>query len=61
MYEQSFSALKMMTREQWKLRMEGQLFSFQKELQVTGFEELRAYIDQHLQGMQIWEEADHGS
>ena len=60
LFEQSFSALKTMTREQWKLRMEGQLFSFEKELHVTGFEELRAYIDQHLQGMKIWEEADHG-
>ena len=59
LYEQSFSALRAMTKEQWRLRLEGQLFSTHTELHVTGYEELRAYIDEHLQGIDIWEAMDH--
>ena len=59
LYEQSFSALRAMTKEQWKLRLEGQLFSTHTELHVTSYEELRAYIDKQLQGIDIWEALDH--
>jgi hypothetical protein len=59
LYEQSFSALHSMTKEEWKLRLEGQLFSNRNELHVTSYEELRAYIDEQLQCIDLWRAMDH--
>ena len=59
LYEQSFSALKAMTKEEWKLRLGGQLFSTREELKVTSYEELRTFIGEHLRGIEIWEAIDH--
>ena len=59
LYEQSFSALRAMTKEEWKLRLSGQLFSTHDELHVTSYEELRAFIEEHLQGIDIWEATEY--
>ena len=58
-FEQSFSALRAMTKEQWKLRLEGQLFSTHSEIHVTGYDELRAYIDEQLKDIDIWGALEH--
>lgn len=59
LYEQSLSALHAMTREQWQLRMEGQLFCSQRDIHVTDYDDLRAYIEEHLKGLKIWEDSKH--
>jgi len=56
--ELSFSALESLSEEDWKLRIEGQLFQTGKELKVTSYEELRAYIQQELRGA-IHKEVHH--
>lgn len=54
-YEQSLSALQNMTKERWELRMEGQLFCSGKRLNVTGYDELRAFITEQLKDIEIME------
>ena len=39
-----FSAQRSQTREQWQLRIEGQLYSTGQKLKVTDFDELKEYI-----------------
>ena len=36
------------TREQWKIRIEGQLFNSGRRLNITPYEELRAFIAEEL-------------
>lgn len=48
LYEQDAAALERQSEEDWKLRLEGRLFEAGKKLNVTGFEELRAFIKQEL-------------
>lgn len=48
LYEQDAAALERQSEEDWKLRLEGRLFEAGKELNVTGFEELRAFIKREL-------------
>ena len=50
LHEQTFSALENMTKNDWELRMEGQIFETGKRLKVTGFDELKEYITQELGG-----------
>ena len=47
-HELSYSALADQTEQDWKLRIEGQLYETGKHLQVTSFEELREYIREEL-------------
>ena len=51
LHEQSLSALERMTKDDWELRIEGQLYDTGKKLNVTGFDELRRYIMQELGGV----------
>ena len=59
LYEQSLASLHKLTKEEWKLRMEGKLFASRGELHVTSYEELRAFIEEQLQGVEIWEAMNH--
>ena len=47
-HEQDISAIDAQSEQDWKLRLEGQLFETGKKLNVTGFDELRMYIKQSL-------------
>jgi len=47
-HEQDAAALERQSEGDWKLRLEGRLFEAGKKLNVTGFEELRAFIKQEL-------------
>ena len=49
--ELSLSALAEQNEQDWKLRMEGQLFETGKKLDVTPFAELREYIRQELSSL----------
>ena len=46
--EKSLAELRTQTREQWQLRIEGQLFNCGVHLNVTGFDELQSFIRQEL-------------
>lgn len=50
-HEMSLSALAEQDEQDWKLRMQGQLFETGKKLDVTPFQELRSYILQELSEM----------
>lgn len=50
-HEMSLSALAEQDEQDWKLRMQGQLFETGKKLDVTPFQELRSYIREELSGM----------
>ena len=51
LHEQTLAALENMTKSDWELRMEGQLFETGKRLNVTGYDELKKYITQELGGV----------
>jgi hypothetical protein len=55
-HEMSLSALAEQKEQDWKLRMEGQLFETGKRINVTPFAELKAYIRQELSGITNTEE-----
>jgi len=48
LYEQDLAALERQSEEDWKLRLEGRLFESGKKRNVTGFEELKAFIQREL-------------
>ena len=54
-HELSLSALAEQSEQDWKLRMEGQLFETGKKINVTPFAELRDYIRQELSSITILE------
>lgn len=54
-HELSLSALERMSEQDWKLRMEGQLFETGKKINITHFTVLREYIQQHLSGINLQE------
>ena len=60
-YELSLSALHHLTKDEWQLRIEGQLCSNGTPLRVTSYEELRAFIEQELKDTELWEEKQHES
>jgi len=43
----------------WKIRLQGQFVDTGKKLNVTPFEELKKYIEQELQGIDLQEEYDY--
>ena len=47
-HEQSYETLANMNKEEWNLRVKGQLFETGTSFKVTGFDELRAYITEQL-------------
>lgn len=53
--EKSLSDLTHLTKEEWKIRLEGQLCSTGKTLNVTPYEELKAFIQEEL-GDLFWED-----
>lgn len=50
--EHTLAELAAQSETEWKLRLEGQLYETGKKLNVTGFEELRVYINNELSGVQ---------
>ena len=53
--ESSMSELANQTREQWKIRIDGQLFNSGHRLSITPYEELKAFIQEEL-GDLFWED-----
>ena len=51
LHDKSIPELAAQSEPDWKLRIEGQLFESGKKLAVTGFDELRAYIREQLNGL----------
>jgi len=47
-HEQSYETLANMKKEEWNLRVKGQLFETGTSFKVTGFDELRTYITEQL-------------
>ena len=47
-HEQSIAALAEQSEKDWKLRIDGQLCDTGNNLNVTGFDELRTYINQEI-------------
>ena len=47
------------TAEEWKISMEGRLFSTGMKLNITPYEEIKAFIQEEL-GDLYWEEDVHG-
>ena len=48
LHEQTLEALQNQSEKEWKLRLQGQLFETGKELNVTNFDVLKAYINEQL-------------
>ena len=48
--------LEAQSEDEWKLRIEGQLYETGKKLNVTGYEDLRIYIKNELSGVSPKEE-----
>ena len=51
--EKSVDELQRQSEADWMLRLEGQLFETGNKLRVTGFDELKRFIAQELQGIDI--------
>ena len=52
-HEKSVVELERQSEADWMLRLEGQLFDTGNKLNVTGFDELKRYITQELQGIDL--------
>ena len=52
-YSKSVDELKNQKEKEWKLRLEGQLYDTGKKMNITPFEELKAYIDEQLKGVEF--------
>ena len=55
LHELSLSALEGQSEQDWKLRLEGQLFETGKKINITSFGVLREYIQQQLIGINLQE------
>lgn len=49
-HEQSLAALESQSEEDWKLRLQGELFETGKKINVTNFDEIKSYIKKELSG-----------
>ncbi|MBQ8439553.1 MAG: recombinase family protein [Clostridia bacterium] len=58
-HEQTYAILSNQSEDDWKLRVEGQLFETGRKLEVTSFDELRSFIRQELEGINLDEEDSH--
>lgn len=56
LHEQTLAELEAQSEDEWKLRIEGQLYETGKKLNVTGYEDLRIYIKNELSGVSPKEE-----
>jgi len=56
--ERSLQELERQSEQDWMLRLEGQLYETGTKLNVTSFDELRAYIQQELSGISLLEVAN---
>ena len=52
-HEQTIAELKNQKEKEWKLRLEGKLYDTGKKMNITPFEELKAYIDEQLNGVEF--------
>ena len=55
LHEQTLAELEAQSEDEWKLRIEGQLYETGKKLNVTGYEDLRVYIKNELSGAPLQE------
>jgi DNA invertase Pin-like site-specific DNA recombinase len=55
LHELTLAAIESQSEDDWKIRIEGQLFRTGQKFDVTGFEELKAYIKQELDGIELQE------
>ena len=55
LHEQTLAELEAQSEDEWKLRIEGQLYETGKKLNVTGYEDLRIYIKNELSGAPLQE------
>lgn len=55
LHEQTLAELENQSEDEWKLRIEGQLYETGKKLNVTGYEDLRLYIKNELSGIPLRE------
>lgn len=55
LHELSLSALEGQSEQDWKLRLEGQLFETGKKINITSFSVLREYIQKELSGINLQE------
>lgn len=55
LHEQTLAELESQSEDEWKLRIEGQLYETGKKLNVTGYEDLRLYIKNELSGVPLRE------
>jgi len=53
LHEQPAKELLAQSEEDWQIRLQGQLFDTGKNLKVTPFDELKAYIEQELKGIDL--------
>lgn len=60
-HEQSIADLNAQSEDDWKLRLEGQLYESGSKINVTSFEELRSYIHQEIGDLMIQEEDNNES
>lgn len=61
LHEKTYEELNSQSEKDWKLRMEGQFIDTGKKINVTGFDTLKAYISQELQGLNLKEESNDES
>ena len=57
LHEKSYEELNNQSEHDWKLRMEGQFIDTGQKINITGFDELKAYISHELQGVELKEES----
>lgn len=55
-HEQTLAALAAQSEADWQIRMEGQLYETSRKINVTGFEDLKQYINQEINGLMPQEE-----
>ena len=59
--ELAMSDLYTQTKEQWELRMEGQLVQIGRQLNITPYEELKAFVQGEIGDLQVEEENTHAN
>lgn len=57
--EQSLTDLSQMTKEEWQIRLEGQLCSTGRQFHITPYDEIKAFIQEEL-GNLFWEDEENG-
>ena len=56
--EQSLTDLSQMTKEEWQIRLEGQLCSTGRQFHITPYDEIKAFIQEEL-GNLFWEDEEN--